>query len=80
MKNNNKDLITEIKEMLYDFQNNSSKNWLRTSEAAEYLGLSETQIHTLKRNGILPFTKLGGSIYFKRQDIDEVLEANMMGE
>lgn len=54
--------------------------WLRTKEAAKYLGISITQIHVLKSQGVLPFTKLGGSIYFDKSDIDKVLENNKVGE
>jgi excisionase family DNA binding protein len=77
MQNHTPNLLDKVNEMLSEFQKNSDKNWLRTQEAADYLGISTTQIHILKRNGTLPFTKLGGSIYFKRQDIDAVLERNM---
>lgn len=59
--------------------NINNKKWLRTDEAAEYLGLSKTQIHNLKRNGTFPFTKLCGTIYFRRSDIDSVLETNYEG-
>lgn len=79
MDNQNPDLLSKVNEMLSEFQKNSDKKWLRTQEAADYLGISKTQIHNLKRNGTLPFTKLGGSIYFKRQEIDDVLEGNMVG-
>lgn len=52
------------------------KPWLKTREAAKYLGISITQIHVLKREGILPYSKLGGTIYFKKEDIDQILENN----
>ena len=55
---------------------NQTKDWLRTQDAANYLGISVTQIHNLKREGILPYSKVGGTIYFKKSDIDTVLEAN----
>ncbi len=55
------------------------KKWLRTKEAAQYLGISITQIHVLKSQGIIPFTKLGGSIYFDKLDIDLILEQNKVG-
>lgn len=58
----------------------TDKKWLRTKEAATYLGISITQIHVLKSQGILPFTKLGGSIYFDKSDIDKILEKNKVGE
>ncbi|MEX2345287.1 MAG: helix-turn-helix domain-containing protein [Balneolaceae bacterium] len=79
MNNIDDDLMNKVNAILIAMNDISSKNWLRTKEAADYLGISITQIHTLKRNGILPFSKIGGSIYFKRQDIDEILEENREG-
>lgn len=70
------DKILGIKNTSKLTNNINIKKWLRTDEAADYLGLSKTQIHNLKRNGTIPFTKLGGTIYFRRQDIDTVLEEN----
>jgi len=61
-------------------ENEIKIKWLRTKDAAIYLGISTTQIHVLKSQGILPFTKLGGSIYFDKSDIDKVLESNKVGE
>ena len=60
-------------------KNNTTRKWLRTNEAAAYLGISITQIHVLKNKGILPFTKLGGSLYFDKEDIDMILETNKVG-
>lgn len=77
MDNQNPDLLTKVKEMLSEFQKNSDKQWLRTQEAADYLGISTTQIHNFKREGVLSYSKLGGSLYFRRSDIDQILEDNL---
>ncbi|MEQ9265033.1 MAG: helix-turn-helix domain-containing protein [Balneolaceae bacterium] len=66
------ELLLDIKSTL-KFHN---KKWLRTSETADYLGISITQVHNLKREGILPYSKVGGTIYFKKQDIDIALETS----
>ncbi|MCC5943105.1 MAG: helix-turn-helix domain-containing protein [Balneolaceae bacterium] len=59
--------------------NNSIKKWLRTDEVAEYLNLSKTQVHVLKNSGQLPFTKLGGTLFFDKNDIDSILQQNKVG-
>lgn len=64
--------IAEIRKTLSE----QTKTWLRTNEAAEYLSISNTQLHLLKQNGILPFSKIGGTLYFKKSDIDQILETN----
>ncbi|MBR9916749.1 helix-turn-helix domain-containing protein [bacterium] len=52
------------------------KVWLRTKEAERYLSISSTQLHILKKDGVLPFRKIGGLIYFKKEEIDHVLDSS----
>lgn len=49
------------------------RRWLRTSEVAQYLGLSESQINTLKAKGRLSCRKLGGTNYYDKREIDNQL-------
>lgn len=42
---------------------------LKTDEIAKYLGVSKVTIHTWKREGKIPFHRLGRRIYFKKSEI-----------
>lgn len=37
---------------------------------ARYLGCSVQTIHNLKKEGVIPFYRLGRKVYFKRSEID----------
>ena len=63
-------LIDFIKEACY------GRKWLRTTEIAEYLGISLSQVHNLKNEGVLPYTKLAGTIFFNKEEIDSILKQN----
>lgn len=52
---------------------NNEPTWLTTKQLAQYLSLSTSAV-TNMRGGKLPFYKLGGRIYFKKQEIDEWIE------
>ena len=52
------------------------KEWMTNREAMEYLGLSKTTLQRYRASGLLPYSKVGGSIYFRRSDINELLEDN----
>lgn len=80
MDKNVNDILERIESLLTHHEKSSNKKWLRTKETAKYLNISTTQVHELKRNGILPFSKIGGTLYFKKQDIDQLLEANKRGD
>jgi len=40
------------------------------------LNISTRTLQGYRDQGILPFTKLGGKVYFKRTDIEAILERN----
>ncbi len=47
-----------------------------TEQLCEYLGVSKSVINTYKRNGELPYSKIGRSYVFTQKDIDQFLENN----
>ena len=52
------------------------KPWLKSSEVRELLQVSASTLQTLRLNGTLPFSKLGGAVYYAYQDIERVLKEN----
>ncbi len=50
--------------------------WLRTPEAAKYLGVHLDTMRRWARDGVIPAAKLGnrGGFRFKREDLDRFLE------
>jgi hypothetical protein len=51
-----------------------SKQWLKSIEVRKMLGISPGTLQNLRINGTLRFTKLGGMMYYKLEDIHKVLE------
>jgi len=50
-------------------------NWYRTDEVCQILGYSRRHIYRLMKNGLIAYYKPnGGSIFFKKDDIDGWLE------
>ena len=52
------------------------KKWLKTSEVKKMLNMSAAKLHVLRANKLLPFTRIGGIIYYDRQDIVKMFERN----
>lgn len=49
---------------------------LRSFQVQKMLGISAGTLQTLRINGTIPYTKVGGVIYYDRQDIMKILEEN----
>ena len=71
-----KTILEEIKTMLIISKGESAKRWLKSPEVRKLLGLSSATLQTLRINGTLPFTKIGGVLYYDQEDIQKVMLDN----
>ncbi len=67
------ELLTEIKAMIQPGQG-QSKQWLKGNDVRKMLSISTGTLQNLRINGTLRYTKIGGIIYYKLEDIHKVLE------
>ena len=71
-------LKADIKETIVSLIDDTfSKNkWLKSTDVQKMLGISSGTLKNLRLNGVLPYSKIGGTIYYNYSDIISVLEAN----
>lgn len=55
-------------------QQQTNKEWLRSSEVRKMLGISHGTLQNLRIKNILPHRKVGGLMYYKYQHIMRLLE------
>jgi predicted DNA-binding transcriptional regulator AlpA len=70
------ELLEDIKELLHNNEGPSGKRWLKSKEVRELLGISPGTLQNLRINGTLPYTRIGGVLYYDHGEIMEVLERN----
>ena len=70
------ELLEDIKALLKDQNGQQGKKWLKSNEVRDLLGISPGTLQNLRINGTLPFTKIGGVLYYEYHEIMEVLEQN----
>ena len=70
------ELLEDIKTLLQNEKGQWNKKWLKSNEVRELLGISPGTLQNLRVNGTLPFTKIGGVLYYEYHEIMEVLENN----
>ena len=68
--------LTEIKALLKTLKGDSAKKWLKSPEVRKLLGLSSGTLQNLRVNGTLPYTKIGGVLYYDQEDIQKVMLEN----
>lgn len=64
------ELLTEIGAMISNKP--EVKEWLRSSEIRKLLKISPGTLQNLRINGTLPYTKIGGVIYYAWDDVQQM--------
>ncbi len=70
------ELLDEFKKILKEHSGQPTKKWLKSPEVRKLLDISPGTLQNLRINGTLPFTKIGGVIYYDYQDIHKMLTEN----
>jgi hypothetical protein len=71
-----KSLITQIRGILAQ-SIQEPKKWLKTYQVKNLLKISDNTLQTLRENGTIPFTRIGGILYYSSEDIDKVLSGEV---
>ena len=53
----------------------AENRWIKTAEVKKILGCSVTTIHNYKNAGILSYTKIGGTIYYDKEGVLDLLNS-----
>lgn len=75
------ELLCELKELL---GKNADKNnpiqeekaWIKSHQVQRMLGISPGTLQTLRINGTIPFSKIGGVLFYSKSDILKMLDDN----
>ncbi|MDT0677927.1 helix-turn-helix domain-containing protein [Autumnicola musiva] len=70
------ELLEEIKILLDQQSSGTLKQYFKSSDLMEFLQISSGTLHTLRSNGTLPYTKIGGIIYYEAADVQKLMDAH----
>ena len=71
-----KELLQEMKSIFSSANAGNSKKWLKSTEVRKLLGISPGTLQNLRINGTLPYSKIGGVIYYDYEEIQHILTQN----
>jgi hypothetical protein len=66
-------LLMDIRKMFDGQLGKPPKRWLKSKEVRKILNISGGTLQTLRNNRKLPFTRIGGLIYYDAAEIDQIL-------
>jgi len=70
------ELLDDIKNLLFKQATGKLKRYLKSSEVMEMLQVSPGTLQNLRINGTLPYSKVGGIIYYDTEDIQKTMSQN----
>ena len=70
------ELLDDIKNLLAKQASGKVKKYLKSSEVMDLLQVSPGTLQNLRVNGTLPYTKVGGIIYYDAEEIQNVMDTN----
>lgn len=71
-----KELLQELKTLFPNQQTAQNKKWLKSIEVRKMLSISPGTLQNLRINGTIPYTKMGGVIYYDSEEIQRILVSN----
>ena len=69
-----RELLEEIRLIVQPYA--EKKDWLKSADVQKILACSPGTLQNLRINGTLPFTKIGGTMYYASSDVMNVLQTN----
>lgn len=73
-------LLEEIKKLLHKPSGSGPKKLMKSTEVLKLLQISPGTLQNLRDNGSLPFIRLGRSIFYDADEINNVLMENRINQ
>ena len=70
------DLLAEIVQLFQSAPMGGVPKWLKTDEVKKMLNVSSGTLQAMRRSGSLPYTKVGGIIYYNMDDIHRMMDGS----
>jgi hypothetical protein len=73
--------LEEFKSEIRDIITSTNKvakptKWLRSSEVRKMLGISAGTLQSFRINGLIPHTKIGGTLFYNHNELIKILNDN----
>ncbi len=76
IKQENEDLKSFLANQFGSKSKKLSDEWLTKEEVMQILKISPRKLQTLRDNGTMPYSQIDGKIYYKRSDLESLLDSS----
>ena len=73
-----KEMLSDIKRIFEKHRPQPPKKWYKSDELRKMLSVSASTLQTLRMNGTLKYTRLGGIIYYDFDHVQKIFADNLM--
>ena len=70
-------MLSAIRMMIQNNGGLTPKKWLKSHQVRKLLNISPGTLQTLRSNGTIPFTRIGGIIYYDSAAIEKMMLSRM---
>ena len=75
------DIFAEMRSTLKNLSTSNENNeWLRTADVRKLLKISSGTLQTLRVNGVIRYSVVCKMFFYKREDINNMIEQNRLGQ
>ena len=68
------ELFDELKRLFNEHSKGKHKRYVKSGEVRKLLNISWGTLQNIRINGNLPYTKIGGTIFYEWEDIQRVMD------
>lgn len=68
------EIILEVRQTLRDREKGKISRWLKSAEVKKMLNLSHGKLQMMRDTKTIPFSRIGGTIYYNVDDIERMME------
>lgn len=79
LQNFKTEILEQIKVLIAEpksVQSETPKKWIKSHQVQRMLGISPGTLQNLRINGTIPYTKIGGVIFYSPDDINQLMQRN----
>ncbi|ARN77941.1 hypothetical protein BST97_07985 [Nonlabens spongiae] len=77
LENFKKEIIQSVSQLFNNQQ--QPTQWLKSAQVREMLSISAGTLQNYREKGRLPYTRIGDTIFYDRNDIERILNQNKVG-